>query len=163
VRQSDPTLLIVADAEQMRRVGEALGRALMALPEGPLVVFLRGELGAGKTTLVGGIVRGAGVAGLVRSPTYTLIEPYDAGPKRIFHLDLYRLADPQEVEPLGIRDLLTRDTILLIEWPERGGDALAQADLEIDIGYSHGGDGRELAILANSTAGSAAKDALRLS
>jgi tRNA threonylcarbamoyladenosine biosynthesis protein TsaE len=147
----------------MRRLGEAIGRALMALSEGPLVVFLRGELGAGKTTLVGGMVSGAGITGRVRSPTYTLIEPYDAGSKRIFHLDLYRLADPQEVEPLGIRDLLTSDTILLIEWPERGGDALAPPDMEINIGYSQGGDGRELAIFSKSPAGEALKSALRLS
>ena len=163
MRQSDPTLLSVPDAEQMRRLGETIGRALMALPEGPVVVFLRGELGAGKTTLVSGIISGAGIAGLVRSPTYTLIEPYDAASKRIFHLDLYRLADPQEVEPLGIRDLLTSDTILLIEWPERGGDALVPPDIEINIGYSHGGDGRDLAILAASPAGEALKSALRLS
>jgi len=147
----------------MRRLGQALGRALMAFPEGPLVVFLRGELGAGKTTLVSGIVSGAGVTGLVRSPTYTLIEPYETSSKRIFHLDLYRLIDPQEVEPLGLRDLLTRDTVLLIEWPEKGGDSIAPADLEIFIEYRDGGEGRELIVHPRSRAGEALVAGLRLS
>jgi len=147
----------------MRLLGQTLGRELMAPSEGPLVVFLRGDLGAGKTTLVSGIVSGAGVTGLVRSPTYTLIEPYETSSKRIFHLDLYRLVDPQEVEPLGLRDLLTRDTVLLIEWPERGGDSIAPADLEIVIEYCDGGEGRELIVHPRSRAGEALVAGLRLS
>ncbi|MFL6618052.1 MAG: tRNA (adenosine(37)-N6)-threonylcarbamoyltransferase complex ATPase subunit type 1 TsaE [Povalibacter sp.] len=134
----------VPDAEHMRELGCALGRALIAFPGGPLVIFLRGELGAGKTTLVGGVLYAIGFNGPARSPTYTLIEPYETASKRIFHLDLYRLADPHEVEALGLRDLLTQDAILLIEWPERGGDQLPQADLTLTIRYSQAGDSREV-------------------
>ena len=147
----------------MRELGVELGRALMGSADGPLVVYLQGDLGAGKTTLVGGIVNGVGVRGAVRSPTYTLIEPYDTSPKQIFHLDLYRLVTPDEVEPLGLRDLLTHDVVLLIEWPEKGGGKLPKADLHIAIAYSQNTEGRDLRIRAMSGAGERLMDALRLS
>ena len=85
-----------------------------------LIVYLKGDLGAGKTTLVRGFLRGLGYKGTVKSPTYTLIEPYRIAGKSICHLDLYRLADAEELEYLGVRDLLQEETVLLIEWPERG-------------------------------------------
>ena len=147
----------------MRELGAELGRALMASPDGPLVIYFQGDLGAGKTTLVGGIVNGLGVRGPVRSPTYTLIEPYDTSPKRIFHLDLYRLATADEVEPLGIRDLLTRDVVLLIEWPEKGGEKLPMVDLQVAIDYSQNTEARDLRIRAMSGAGERLMSALRLS
>nr|WP_328988132.1 tRNA (adenosine(37)-N6)-threonylcarbamoyltransferase complex ATPase subunit type 1 TsaE [Thiorhodovibrio winogradskyi] len=108
----------------------------MPAPKGALV-FLHGELGAGKTTLVRGLLRAYGVEGAVRSPTYTLIEPYEirieSTPRRIFHLDLYRLADPEELDYLGWQELLGDGGLLLIEWPERGAGVLPPPDFSLRI------------------------------
>jgi tRNA threonylcarbamoyladenosine biosynthesis protein TsaE len=108
-------------------------------------VFLRGDLGAGKTTLVRGLLRALGYRGPVRSPTYTLIEPYEVGDTRIHHLDLYRLGDPEELEFLGIRDLLDGRGLLLVEWPERGGGILPNPELTVDIRFAS--PGRRLILL----------------
>lgn len=134
----------VASADAMRALGRALGQALITADTGPLVIALEGELGAGKTTLVSGVLQGIGVAGAVRSPTYTLIEPYEAGGLQLYHLDLYRLADPREVEALGVRDLLDARAVLLIEWPSRGAGALPPADLEVSIEYQGSAEQRRL-------------------
>ncbi|MCO6441412.1 MAG: tRNA (adenosine(37)-N6)-threonylcarbamoyltransferase complex ATPase subunit type 1 TsaE [Nitrococcus mobilis] len=96
-------------------------------------IDLTGELGAGKTTLVRGLLRALGYSGPVRSPTYTLIEPYQVADRRLYHLDLYRLSDPEELEYIGLRDLLGESAVLLVEWPERGGPALPTADLVIAL------------------------------
>jgi tRNA threonylcarbamoyladenosine biosynthesis protein TsaE len=120
----------------MRSLGEALGKALASVRDGALVIAIEGELGTGKTTLVGGVLHAFGVAATARSPTYTLIEPYDAAGRQIYHLDLYRLVDPHEVEGLGIRDLLHPAAVLLIEWPSRGAGMLPPADLDISIQYA---------------------------
>ncbi len=111
----------------------ALGAALARLVAAPCVIALEGPLGAGKTTFVRGFLRARGCEGLVRSPTYTLIETYplDEGP--VHHLDLYRLADPEELEYLGVRDLVTDDSIWLIEWPERGRGFLPPFDRHVRI------------------------------
>lgn len=136
MRQSDTAHLTIADAEAMRALGRALGAALGAQDAGAIVITIQGELGAGKTTFVGGVLNALGFQGSARSPTYTLIEPYELAGRRIFHLDLYRLADPHEVEALGLRDLLTDDAVLLIEWPERGEGMVPPADLALSIAYS---------------------------
>lgn len=138
---------IVADAAAM----EALGAALARVIEGGLIVHLTGELGAGKTTLVRGVLRGLGHAGSVRSPTYTLVEPYELAGRRVYHLDLYRLADPEELEWIGIRDLLDADSLALIEWPERGGGVLPPADLVMALEYF--GTGRRVTLTGHSDAG----------
>ncbi len=143
---------MIADAEAMRALGRALGVALSAQRSRALVVTISGELGAGKTTLVGGVLNALGFMGSARSPTYTLIEPYEIDGRQIFHLDLYRLADPREVEALGLRDLLTDDATLLIEWPERGADRIPAADLELDITYS-GESGRAVDVKARGEVG----------
>lgn len=135
----------------MRAAGHALGRALQETRGTALVITVQGELGAGKTTLVGGLLNALGVAGPVRSPTYTLVEPYETPSVQVYHMDLYRLTDAREVEALGIRDLLTADTALLIEWPERGAGVLPPADLGIFIEYA--GEGRRISIAAASPAG----------
>jgi tRNA threonylcarbamoyladenosine biosynthesis protein TsaE len=132
--------LMTTTADATREFGERLGRALLQTPvDRPLMVALTGELGAGKTTLVGGLMRGMGVQTAVRSPTYTLIEPYEAlGPRAdrtVFHLDLYRLADARELEMLAPRDLLEPGAILLVEWAERGGAALPQPDVSVQLRY----------------------------
>ncbi|MGB7552638.1 MAG: tRNA (adenosine(37)-N6)-threonylcarbamoyltransferase complex ATPase subunit type 1 TsaE [Chromatiaceae bacterium] len=130
---------------------ETLGGKLAPLLRPPLIVYLEGDLGTGKTTLTRGILRGLGHGGAVRSPTYTLLEPYDLGPLRLYHLDLYRLGDPEELEYLGLRDLLDRDSVLFVEWPQRGGGALPPPDLEIRLDYR--GPGRALDLMPRSPAG----------
>jgi len=105
---------------------------------GGAVVFLDGDLGAGKTTLARGILRGLGYRGAVTSPTYTLVERYDAGARTVYHFDLYRLDGPAELEATGLRDWLDGAAIILIEWPERGGDALPAPDIRVDIRYGDG-------------------------
>ena len=137
----------------MQALGLAIGHALHFV-DAAIVVALEGELGAGKTTLVGGILRAYGIPGPVRSPTYTLIEPYEADGIQVYHLDLYRLVDPDEVEPLGIRDLLTGGAVLLIEWPSRAVGALPRFDLEIRIDYAAApANGRQVALVPHSPSG----------
>jgi len=129
--------MIVGNADEMREVGRRLSASLLEIPAGPIVITLQGELGAGKTTLVRGVLQAFGVVGAVRSPTYTLIEPYELMGRRIYHLDLYRLGNARDLDGLGLRDLLEPDAILLIEWPERAGEgALPRPDLEVKIAYA---------------------------
>jgi tRNA threonylcarbamoyladenosine biosynthesis protein TsaE len=135
------------DAEAQQAFGERLA---VLCPAG-CTIHLLGELGAGKTTLVRGFLRGMGHAGPVRSPTYTLVEPYELPGRTVYHLDLYRLGDPEELEYLGLRDLLGGDAILLIEWPERGAGWLPAPDLEIVI--AHCPEGRDIRIVGHSAAG----------
>lgn len=161
MRESGSAVLNVGSPEQMLVLGRAIGAALDARPdshEGAFIIGLEGELGAGKTTLVGGILRAYGITGPVRSPTYTLIEPYlmdgEAGARHLYHLDLYRLVDPHEVEPLGIRDLLTGGAVLLIEWPSRAAGAIPAVDLAIEIDYPPAGaSGRQVTLVPYSPAG----------
>jgi tRNA threonylcarbamoyladenosine biosynthesis protein TsaE len=153
VREPGTEILSVGSAEQMQVLGRAIGAAVDAT-DGTFIIALEGELGAGKTTLVGGILRSYGVAGPVRSPTYTLIEPYETARRAIYHLDLYRLTDPGEVEPLGIRDLLTGSALLMIEWPSRATGAIPAADLGIEIAYPAAGtDGRQVRLTPHSLNG----------
>ena len=108
------------------------------------VVYLTGDLGAGKTTLARGFLHALGVVGTIRSPTYTLLETYDASSATVVHLDLYRLRDPTEIEPLGLRDLALPGYLWLIEWPEQGEGWLPPADLQIAL--SVGADVHEIAV-----------------
>jgi tRNA threonylcarbamoyladenosine biosynthesis protein TsaE len=130
--------------EQTRSLGAALGAAVRgASIDSAVVIALNGELGAGKTTFVSGFLRAMGVEGAVRSPTYTLIEPYervgasnpDAPVKSVYHMDLYRLANAGELEMLAPRDLLEPGCVLLVEWAERAGSALPPADLTLTLAY----------------------------
>lgn len=120
--------------------GEALGLAL----NGRGRVYLEGDLGAGKTTLTRGILRAYGYQGAVKSPTYTLVEPYEFSQQRIYHLDLYRLSDPEELEFIGGRDVLADEALCLIEWPSRGAGWLPAPDLRINLSVAQQGRIAEL-------------------
>jgi len=137
---------------------EALGSRLATALAPGCVLNLRGELGAGKTTLARGLLRGLGHAGTVKSPTFTLVEPYQLDRWRLFHWDLYRLTDPEELEYLGLRDQLDGEAALLIEWPERGRGELPAADLDISLDYAS--EGRTCRMDARSPAGHAMLAAL---
>lgn len=112
---------------------ESLGAALARRVSAPCVIALTGPLGVGKTTFVRGFLRARGHAGPVRSPTYTLVECYPLDSGTVHHLDLYRLADPEELEYLGVRDLATEESIWLVEWPEHGHGFLPPFDWHIAI------------------------------
>lgn len=157
--------LNLADEEATVAAGEALGRACLAqgLDRG-LVIFLHGQLGAGKTTLCRGVLRAFGHHGAVKSPTYTLVEPYELSTKngaaqRVYHFDLYRLGDAEELEYMGVRDYFGPHSLSLVEWPQRGEGVLPQADLSAKLQLA--GDGRELTLQAQTEAGAAVAGILR--
>jgi tRNA threonylcarbamoyladenosine biosynthesis protein TsaE len=135
---------------------EALGRRLAHARPDPAtlaVLYLTGELGAGKTTFARGVLGALGVAGAVRSPTYTLLDIHELPGLTALHIDLYRLRDPSELESLGLRDFARPGTLWLIEWPERGGRRLPPADLTLT--FTVGAQAHEIEVHADSDAGKA--------
>jgi len=131
----------LADENATIAVGESLAKVVLAQNEqsdkaqSALIVYLNGDLGAGKTTLTRGFVRGMGHKGNVKSPTYTLVEPYELPPWQVYHFDLYRLGDAEELEYMGIRDYFAENCCCFIEWPEKGEGILAKADIVIELDY----------------------------
>jgi tRNA threonylcarbamoyladenosine biosynthesis protein TsaE len=115
------------------------------------VVFLQGQLGAGKTTLARGILRAFGHQAAVKSPTYTLLEPYEELDPAVYHFDLYRVGDSEELDFIGLDELLDADALKLIEWPERAAARLPVPDLEITLSLD--GQGRQVKVTAPAAAG----------
>ena len=136
-----------ADEAHMVAIGAQLGRAL--LPGS--VVYLCGDLGMGKTTLARGLIQSLGHCGAVKSPTYTLVEPYHLVGRTVYHFDLYRISDPEELEFMGIREYFDGDAITLIEWAELGKGFLPPADLVVTITTQ--GLGRRLSLRAETQGG----------
>jgi tRNA threonylcarbamoyladenosine biosynthesis protein TsaE len=136
------TARLLRNAEETAALGAAIARGLG--DRTGAVIYLEGPLGAGKTTLVRGLLRALGVTGTIRSPTYTLLEPYEPGGRSVVHLDLYRLADPRELESLGLRDYPRERCWWLVEWPERGGARLPEPDLRLRLAHDPAGRRVEL-------------------
>jgi len=128
-----------------------LGGSIARLIRDRLIITLQGDLGAGKTTLSRGILQGLGHSGAVKSPTYTLVEPYQLALGAVYHFDLYRLVDAEELEYMGFADYLADAQLCLIEWPEQGQGFLHMADIAIEI--SQPGAGRCVTLCANSAVG----------
>lgn len=126
--------LAMPDEAAVARLAEVF--AHHALP--PAVVWLRGDLGAGKTTFARAWIHALGFRGYVKSPSYGLLETYPLDGQTVLHLDLYRIEDPEELEYLAIRDLFDAATVLLVEWPERGRDHLPAPDLVLEFGEENG-------------------------
>lgn len=150
-----PQRWLVEDEDAVGRLASRFARAVQP----PMVIYLRGDLGAGKTTFARAYVHALGFEGYVKSPSYGLLETYDAGGRNVLHLDLYRIEDPEELEFLAIRDLFGSRTVLLVEWPDRGAGHLPRPDLVLDFGESEGV--RHIAGRARSGAGVALLEALR--
>ena len=143
----------------------ALGAALAAAGLSRGAVYLAGELGTGKTTLVRGFLRAAGVTGTIRSPTFTLVEEYRIGASMVGHYDLYRLSDPEELEFLGLRDHLAADALVFFEWPERGAGVLPRPDLDIRLEHAEaapGTDARRVRCTGRGLAAQALLERMRL-
>lgn len=146
--------VFLADEAAMVEFGGKLGQ----LAEGGEIIFLEGDLGMGKTTLSRGMLRGFGHQGSVKSPTYTLVEPYEVGERIIYHFDLYRLGDPEELEYLGIRDYFSDQAVCLIEWPDRGEGVLPESDLLLTIALQD--RGRQVCWQVNTEKGRCLADKL---
>lgn len=126
-------------AEGTEGFGARLARSRPTRLDALSVIYLTGDLGAGKTTLTRGFLRELGVTGPVRSPTYTLVEIYSLGALTALHLDLYRLSDPAELDNIGVREWAGGGHLWLVEWPERGADRLPEADLVVTLTAGDGG------------------------
>lgn len=144
-----PRILDLADADATVALGAQLAKALAA--QRPCCISLAGDLGAGKTTLARGLLRALGHSCNVKSPTYTLVEPYELPGGTVFHLDLYRLADPEELEFLGVRELGEGTSVVLVEWAERGRGFLPAIDLDVALHVV--ADGRRAQLTAHTARG----------
>lgn len=145
--------LTLPDSAATEALGAALARSFPGAADVPAALYLEGDLGAGKTTCVRSMLRTFGVSGLIRSPTYTLIETYPLEALTCVHIDLYRLRGPIEADELGLRDFLTAGFLLMVEWPEKGAEVLPIADLEARLNYLD--DGRLCRLRAQTSRGMA--------
>ena len=124
----------VPDEAAVARLAAVFAEAVLP----PAVIYLQGDLGAGKTTFARAYIHALGFEGYVKSPSYGLLETYALDNQNVLHLDLYRIEDPEELEYLALRDLFDRATVLLVEWPDRGGRYLPAPDLRLEFGESEG-------------------------
>ena len=145
--------LQLADEQTTLKVGADFAHTL----EAGVNVYLYGDLGAGKTTLVRGALNGLGFVGKVKSPTYTLVEPYQVQVNKtiinVYHFDLYRFMDEEEWDAAGFRDYFNPQSVCLIEWPNKAGSLIPQADIDVYLELS--GEGRVARLIGNTTAGKA--------
>lgn len=135
------TLWLADEAET-----EALGGCLGSVFGNGGMLFLEGDLGTGKTTLTRGLLRSLGHQGAVKSPTYTLVEPYDTLEPAVYHFDLYRLGEPEELEMMGIRDYMEKEALVIVEWPAQGRGLLPEPDCHLEL--EHAGQGRRARLTA---------------
>ncbi|MBS0350666.1 MAG: tRNA (adenosine(37)-N6)-threonylcarbamoyltransferase complex ATPase subunit type 1 TsaE [Proteobacteria bacterium] len=135
----------IKDQQAMLELGAKLAQSCQP----GMILFLQGPLGAGKTTLVRGILKGLDYHGKVKSPTYTLVESYNLSQKTLFHFDLYRLNSPQELLEIGFEDYLRSDAMIIIEWPEKASSILPKADFFCTIAIPNDGLGRKVQITTN--------------
>lgn len=147
MNKSQSLTKVAIGESEMVRLGKAFGDTL----KNGGVIYLEGDLGAGKTTFSRGIIQGFGHQGAVKSPTYTLVEPYELPAVNIYHFDLYRLADSEELEYMGIREYFEDKNICIIEWPERGTGVIPNPDVKLTI--MHYNEGRKLIFTACSPKG----------
>ena len=145
------------DAAATARLGAALAAGIAP----GRVLYLSGELGSGKTTLVRGLLRALGVQGPVKSPTFAWVEPYSVSRLDLYHFDFYRFDKKTEWLSSGLREYFTPDSVCIVEWPERAGELLPPADLVVQLSYS--GDGRQVKVQAHSAEGEAWLASLRAS
>ena len=150
--------ILLEDEQKMQVFGEKIAQVIGQI-NAPLLILLNGDLGAGKTTLSRGILNGLGHRGSVKSPTYTLVEPYDLEIGKVFHFDLYRLVDPEELYDIGFNDYLTESQLCMIEWPGKGGSLLPKADISLQINSN--GTGRQVILTAQTSLGSQCVNELR--
>lgn len=137
----------------------AFGKTLGQACDGEALIFLQGTLGMGKTTLTRGVLQAYGHTGAVKSPTYTLVEPYQLAEAQVYHFDLYRLADPEELEFMGIRDYFSSPALSVIEWPDKGAGILPTPDVVLTLSKKE--DGRQASLVANTQRGAAILNKLR--
>lgn len=144
--------MTLPDEAATTAAGSALARSLPDVSGQSLLLGLSGELGSGKTTLTRGLLRALGVTGTIRSPTFTLVEPYETARGSVHHLDLYRLGTgTRELEALGYRDIRALPGLVIVEWPERAGEGLGSPDLLVTLEHRH--DGRAMRLEASTPAG----------